>query len=91
MAYPFVRALTFDEFAQELATNFGCVLRESRGVLSRANGEPPERVRYFERQYNGKVLQCAVVPSGDRLTPSVVRSICARLAIDPDFFGLTLG
>jgi hypothetical protein len=58
---------------------------------SKKNGDPPERVKYFERHINGDILQCAVIPTAERLTPSVVRSVCARLGIDPAFFGLTLG
>ena len=71
------------------------MLRESKGVIAKDNGDPPERVHYLERVIDGKAVQCVLIsPGGNvdaRMTPTVVRSICARLGIDPAFFGFTIG
>ena len=86
MPYPFVRWPTFGELRQKLIDDFQCRYTEVSGsVNGRVYGT-------LERTVDGKTMRYAVPYSdGQRLAPSVVRSICAHLRVDGSAFGLTLG
>ena len=49
-------------------------------------------IHYFQRNVNGEI-RTAVVDIGEEefVVFSVVRSICAKLGVDPKLFGLELG
>ncbi len=92
MAYPFAKALTFAEFKDRLAKEFGCTYIKLDVKLKDPEGKERE-VYYFERTVEGQVLR-VVAPDlvdGARVLYSVVRSICGKLQIDPAAFGLVLG
>jgi hypothetical protein len=50
-------------------------------------------IHYLKKGTNGVARNCVIqiCESDVRVTFSVIRSICARLHIDPAVFGLTLG
>jgi hypothetical protein len=91
MAYPMMPWPTFADFRARLVAEFGCTYKELPGQLS-VNGCDPETVCYLERKVEDEMRRYAVVLKDDeRVAPSVIRSICARLELDPRKFGLTLG
>lgn len=86
MAYPMVQWPTFAEFRNRLERDFGCRYVEGGEVV--VNGVP---VGWLERDADGSTRRYAVTYSADcRLAPSVVRSICVQLQVDPEAFGLTI-
>ena len=85
MAYPFIEWPTFGAFRERLLREFECQY-DTVGMI---NGAP---VGCLRRTVDGKTRRYGVTFSDhERLAPSVVRSICARLAIDVKGFGFTLG
>ena len=92
MAYPMIQWPMFTEFRDHLVNEVGCKYSQLPGSVSVDDGEP-RPIFYFERDLgDGDVRRYAVaIPDNQRLAPSVIRSICKRLAVDPAMFGLTLG
>ena len=75
--------LTFAELRQRLEDDFGCRYIEDGQVPG--SGAP---VGWLERNVGGAVRRYAVTYGADfRLAPSVIRSICAQLRVDPAEFG----
>jgi hypothetical protein len=75
-----------------LETDFACEYKHAEGEVSTEDGESFP-VTYFERIVDENTLTAVVVfeSDDDRVPPSVVRSICKLLKIDPAPFGLDLG
>ena len=72
---------TLDEFIRRAQGNYGCRFEPNSVTLLGPDGE--SRVAWLSRGENGD-RQIAILPriSGDeRLTPHVLRSLCARLGI----------
>lgn len=91
MAYPMVQMPTFAEFRGRLVGEFGCTYEQLPDPLI-VNDGAPATVRYLKRIVGEVPLTYSVFFDEDeRLMPSAIRSICARLEIDPSAFGLTLG
>jgi hypothetical protein len=91
VAYPFIKYPSFAEFREILEKEFDCKFRQLDGVLVDPDGNEHE-VRYFQRQVSKRLLLCPIDLSDDTiLTPSVLRSTCARLKIPVQRFGLVLG
>ena len=89
MAYPMVPWPTFSEFRERLVSEFGCRYVHVPDGQMFVNGNP---VGELERKVDGKVRRYAVCYDDDyRIAPSVVRSICTQLHVDPDAFGMNLG
>jgi hypothetical protein len=92
VAYPMIQWPTFTEFRDRLVNEVGCKYIQLPGSITVDDGEP-KPVFYFERDLGGGNYRRYVVaiPDDERLAPSVIRSICRLLAVDPAMFGLTLG
>ena len=86
MAYPFIPLPKFIDFKKQLEKGFNCQFRVD-------NDGTPFPIQFFERMVDGRKIKCAVNFENEQevLRPSVLRSICARLKIDPKHFGLHLG
>lgn len=87
MAYPMVQWITFGDFRQRLEGEFDCryVTDEQVSVNGTQFGE-------LERAIGGRTRRYAVSYTDEYLlAPSVVRSICAHLHVNPVEFGLTIG
>jgi hypothetical protein len=81
----------FTEFRDRLLNEFECKYIQLPGAITIDDGDP-KPIFYFEREAGGEVRRYAVaIPDDERLAPSVIRSICRRLAVDPKAFGLVLG
>lgn len=76
MAYPFAQMPTWGDFRGRLVSKHGCTQR-----IIKVDGVD---LPYFERSADGKthVAVAQALPDERRLTPSVIRSICARLGLD---------
>ncbi len=85
MAYPFIEWPSFGDLRQRLLDEFGCTY-DRVGTINGADTWCLARVVDGENRRYGVMYQ-----DHERLAPSVVRSICARLKVDPKAFGLTLG
>lgn len=61
--------------------------------LTRVQCASPLASEFFKRNMDGniKVTPVPVMHDDDHLSPSVVRSVCRNLDIDPAKFGLHLG
>ncbi len=92
MAYPFVKFPTFQEFVNQLCGEFQCELKTMDGELIGPDGEQ-HSVHYLERTVDGKTVRCAFHMDDPeaRVMQSQLRSICARLAVPVESFGLVLG
>ena len=85
MAYPFIDWPTFGAFRQRLVEEFGCEYHEVATINS-------DRVNRLRRTVDGDVRDYGVTYGDDeRVTPTVLRSICRRLDVDVKEFGLNLG
>jgi hypothetical protein len=89
LAYPLTQCPTFSEFKYTLQKEFGCQFKQKKILKN----EEPHTIFYFERIFDGNVIQCSIdsYDDEDRIVLPVIRSICKRLKIDPAHFGLTLG
>ena len=91
MAYPMIKWLSFVEFRSKLISEFQCKYLELPHSLAIA-GSAPEPIKYFERIVDGTPRRYAVsIADEESIPPSIIRSICARLKVDPAAFGLHLG
>lgn len=82
---------TFAEFRDRLVNEVGCKYSQLPASMSIHDSEP-KPIFYFERDAGGEMRRYVVaIPDDERLAPSVIRSICRRLAVDPAMFGLTIG
>ncbi len=88
MPYPFAPMPTRDDLCAKLAP-YGVTARE----MAVATDGGLATVLVLERAsgFSTKVHSIVYAEKGETLTPSVVRSVCARLGIDPAIFGLHLG
>lgn len=81
---------TLDEFIRRARGNFGCRYEPDAVTLLGPDGE--SRVSMLSRGENGE-RHIAILPQlagEERLTPHVLRSICARLEIPLAEFGFDL-
>ena len=86
MAYPMARCPTFKEVRQRLEAEFDCRYVVDEEV--RLNGV---FLTNIERDVDGVTLRCAFTyDDNERLPPSEVRSICARLRISVSAFNMHL-
>jgi hypothetical protein len=92
MAYPFAKVPRYGELKRRFEKEFDCVHLKAEGTLKDSQGNE-HVVYYFERVVGGKTLQANTpdLKDDERVLWSVVRSLCARLDIDPAAFGLDLG
>jgi hypothetical protein len=91
VAYPFVKFPSFREFRKILQDEFACEYKKLDGVLVDPDGSDHE-IFYFQRVVGKKTFLAPVDLTDDTiLTPSVLRSICARLRVPVEHFGFTLG
>ena len=92
MAYPFAPLLTLAQFAKRLHDEFDCELKETEEELTRDGGRSVP-IRYFERKTDEGTLQAVIdhLNDDDLVQFSVLRSLCARLRIPVEPFGLDLG
>ena len=92
MAYPFAKVPLYGEVKQRLEKEFGCTFKKADGKLIAPDGSEHD-VYYFERTVKEKTLRAAAPDLTDKdfVLWSVLRSLCARLEIDPTAFGLNLG
>jgi hypothetical protein len=82
MAYPFAQAPTFAELRDRLKAEFNTDLKTDH-----------DGVQYFERNIDSQILTYPITDYdvGDRVALWVVRSICRRLNVHPNAFGMNLG
>ena len=91
MPYPMIQWPRFLEFRERLVAELDCEWKTLPDSLAIGKGEP-EPVNYLERIVDGQTRRYAVfIPDNERIPPSVIRSICAQLKVDPAAFGLHLG
>lgn len=92
MAYPMMKHWpTFSEFRAKVVEQYGGSYKQLPGSLCINDGEPGP-IFYLERESGGAVRRYSVaIQDSEQLSPSVLRSLCKRLDIDPKDFGLTLG
>ena len=92
MPYPFLPAITLAELKERLRGSFGvkCIPVS----LQRVKCDSPVSQSYFLRETDHGDVRFIPVPKmhdDDRLTPSVLRSVCLNLGVNPAEFGLHLG
>lgn len=93
MAYPFIQLPTFHEFIARLTSEeFGCTFKTATNPMTDADGES-HGIHYLEREVAGDTATYVlhIEDFQEHLTPSLVRSVCARFEIDSAKFGLDLG
>jgi hypothetical protein len=89
MAYPFTKLKTYAE-VKNILSEQGVKVGIGEGQIESPDGI--HIVDVLTRSNNGKVLLVAISYSNDDLiSHHVVRSICARLEMNPDVFDLDLG
>jgi hypothetical protein len=87
LAYPFVQTPTLDEFVK-LAQANGCQEHHFGGTITGPRGAASIRCLKGNRNV---IVILPNIASDQRLTPTVLRSLCNQLALDPKLFGLTSG
>lgn len=87
MAYPFASMPTLGEFVSQVQAH-GWEKREFQGGLVGPRG--PVNVRYLKSKQNVIVMLPPDISDDERLTSTVLRSLCNRTGIDPGHFGLIL-
>ena len=93
MVYPFAKALTYAELKDRLNKEFGCKLVQVSAKLKDSHGKE-HAVFYFERTVSDQTTVRVAAPDlkdDDRVLFSVIRSLCNRLKVPLEPFGLTLG
>lgn len=79
------------EFIAKACGNHGCKLTTLPHSIQNDSGSSYE-VRSLSRSVDGKKLTYALAnDDSDVMTPSLLRSICARLEMPIEDFGLNLG
>jgi hypothetical protein len=81
--------VTAEEFLAKLQTDFHCIFRESTqwfGFFSDGYDDP---MIFVERDTpEGRICHAFPKFEDGKVTPTVARSICARLGVDPRAFGI---
>jgi hypothetical protein len=93
MTYPFVQLPTFAEFIGRLTSKeFGCSFETVDNPMTDGYGEC-HSIHFLRRLIDGEERTYAIYIEdfGERISFSLLRSVCARLSIDSSAFGLTLG
>lgn len=82
MAYPMAPSMTCLELRRRLEEEEGAeFIRDDETGLS-----------YLQRTFDGDVLYAPFpYPDAEMATPSVIRSTCRMLAVEPESFGFNLG
>ncbi|TMA72130.1 MAG: hypothetical protein E6J67_20905 [Deltaproteobacteria bacterium] len=91
MPYPMVQMPTWSDFQARLTGEFKCTFGTQKFP---AGTTPLPSVPFVARVVNGTTYRCVFdmpAASNTRVALSVLRSICAKLRIDPAAFGLVLG
>ena len=89
MVEPFAQLPTYLELRCILEDEFGCEFKQDVQVLDELNDS--YTVTYFERDLDGRVLECVVIFPTDeleRVQLTNLRYIISRLELDPTVFGL---
>jgi hypothetical protein len=91
MPYPFVKLPTFAEFRAILEAEFHCQYKQ----LDQVSYEDPQGTKhpifYFERKVESATYLAAVdIPDTSIVQLTMLRSVCARLRIRLERFGLHL-
>ena len=91
-AYPFTPTCKYAALKERLEKEFGCKLLKVKGKIRDLQGVEHD-VYYFERKHQGKTYREVApdLPDEEFVLYSVIRSLCARLRIEPSKFGLDLG
>lgn len=78
MAYPFMKFPTFAEFIEKLRSAHNIVLKDLDETIIK--DEAHLAIHYLEGVVDGKEVRCVIdiVDFAERVTPSVLRSVCAR-------------
>lgn len=79
-------AVTLGEFVARAVREFEAELAEAAKPVMGPRG--PERMRYLWRGSSFAILP--TLADDEMLLPNTLRSLCERLAIPPEAFGLTL-
>lgn len=84
-------AVTWGEFMAELA-KLGVEIKDCKSAVYNHN-EEKVYIKYLSRELDGKILRVPIRYStlNECITPSLLRSICNNLEIDPARFGFLLG
>jgi hypothetical protein len=93
MAYPFVQLPTFGEFIGRLTSNeYKCSFETDTFPMTDGDGDT-HSIHYLKREVDGETIKCVIeIEDFDqRLSFTLLRSVCARLKINVKDFGLTLG
>ena len=89
-AYPMMQAPLFADFKQRLINEYDCSYKVNQEVTN-GDGDPVS-IYYFERVIDGQVFTRTVdFADDDRVASWNIRSICTKLRIPPQDFGLVLG
>jgi hypothetical protein len=88
MAYPFVQHPTWKQLIEQFEGQ-GVSFNKTDSQLESPEGDC-ESICYFEKSGVGKYA-VSFEDENERVAPTVVRSICAALDVEPAVFGLTLG
>jgi hypothetical protein len=89
LAYPFGAPIPWLTFLDRLVTKHGCEIRASEMRYRSPDGKI-EQFRYLRRVVDGKVKVSGIPeqePTSDALV-TVIRSICAKLLVHPNNFGI---
>jgi hypothetical protein len=91
MPYPLIHYPTFAEFIARLTSEFKCQLGTLASPITDGDGES-HAIHYLERVVDDQTIRCVIhiEDSDECITLSLLRSVLARLKIDPKLFGLSL-
>ena len=87
MTYPLVQFPTWSELIEQLEKQ-DITFHKTDCQLESTDGCEP--ISYFQRENVGRYVVC-FDDAQERVMPSVLRSLCAALKVDPAEFGLHLG
>lgn len=90
MAYPFVQMPTIDEFINRARADYGCTFRPGAITLFGPDGKSQLSTLSCEVDDETRSVALPFGGHGKRLTPHVLRSLCDRLGIPLEDFGLAL-
>ena len=86
MAYPMAPMPTFEEFLRQLMERYEIPLVDYGAVPNLGH------IRYVEKTIGGRIVSFALqeFQPNERVTPNLIRAVCARFGLDPADFGFPL-
>lgn len=90
MAYPFGPPIPFNALIQRLTSQYGCEVHATKVARVSPDTGDAVRFRYLLRRTSNGIM-IANLPDTDPTTemmPSVVRSVCRQLGVNPNDFGI---